>query len=128
MKGVGEDAVDNAMYVDDFFLVGQRSEKIEENSLHVKLKMKDLGKAKFLFGIEIRRQLNGYVFLVQERYARDVIFRFNMEVCKSVSTPPELGCQLDSSQQPVTNTDKSGMVDIPYGSAIGSLMYLASCT
>ena len=91
-------------------------------------KMKDLGEAKFLLGMEIRRQKNGDVFPVQERYARDVIGRFNMEGCKPVSTPLDLGCHLDTTQQPVTDAERAEMVDVPYRSAIGSLMYLATCT
>ena len=90
--------------------------------------MKDLGEAKILLGIEIRRQPNGDVFLVQERYARDVVKRFNMEGCKSVSTPLELGNQVYSSQQPAGDEEKGEMENIPYRSAIGSLMYLATCT
>ena len=90
--------------------------------------MKDLGEAKFLLGIEIRRQVNGDVLLVQERYARDVVKRFNMEGCKSMSTPLELGSHLDMSQQPSTEEEKIEMADVPYRSEIGSLMYLATCT
>ena len=43
----------------------------------------DSSEARLLLGIEIRRQKNGDVFLVQEKYARDVLSRFNMEGCKS---------------------------------------------
>ena len=130
VKGEGEDAVYIALYVDDLFLVGRKLGLIKEvkDGLCGEFKMKDLGEAKFLLGIEIRRQANGDVFLVQERYARDVLKRFNMEGCKSVSTPLELGSQLDTSQQPITDEEKRGMVDVPYRSAIGSLMYLATCT
>ena len=90
--------------------------------------MKDLGEARFLLGIEIRRGENGDVFLVQERYVRDVIKRFNMEGCKSASTPLELGSKLDTSQEPTTAAGKFEMVDVPYRSAIGSLMYLSTST
>ena len=130
MKGEGEDAVYIALYVDDLFLVGRKLSNIEvvKRGLHEELKMKDLGEAKFLLGIEIRRQENGDVFLVQERYARDVISRFNMGGCKSVSTPLDLGCHLDNTHQPVTDAERAEMVDVPYRSAIGSLMYLATCT
>ena len=68
--------------------------------------MKDLVEARFLLGIEIRRHKNGDVLLVQEKYARDVISRFNMEGCKPVSTPLELGSHLDSSQQPISDVNK----------------------
>ena len=93
-----------------------------KDGLCSQFKMKDLGEAKFLLGIEIRRQPNGDVFLVQERYARDVVHRFNMRGCKSVSTPLELGSKLDSSQQPSDDEEKGVMESIPYRSAIGSLM------
>ena len=105
IKGEGEDLVYIALHVDDLFLVGRKQGNIEEvkRGLHEEFKMKDLGEAKFLLGIEIRRQKNGDVFLVQERYARDVIGRFNMEGCKPVSMPLDLGCHLDtlSSQSPM---------------------------
>ena len=90
--------------------------------------MKDLGKARFLLGIGIRRHENGDVLLVQEQYARDVINWFNMEGCKPVSTPLDMGCRLDSSQQLITNVDREQMIGIPYRSVIGSLMYLSRCT
>ena len=99
-----------------------------KNGLCGEFKMKNLGEPKFVLGIEIRRRINGDVLLVQERYARDVVKRFNMEGSKTLSTPLELGSRLDTSQQPSTDEEKSAMVDVPYRSAIGSLMYLATCT
>ena len=130
VKGEGVDAVYIALYVDDLLIVGMKLINIEsvKKGLCAEFKMKDLGEAKFLLGIEIRRQENGDVLLVQEHYARDVIRRFNMEGCKPVSTPLEFGCRLDSSSVPTTAAGKVEMVDVPYRSAIGSLMYLATCT
>ena len=100
MKGEGDAAVYLALYVDDLLLVGMSMENINvvKGGLSEEFKMKDIGEAKFLLGMEIRRQENGDVLLVQERYARDVVSRFNMQGCKPVSTPLDLGCQLDSSQ------------------------------
>ena len=115
-----------ALYVDDLFMVGVKLVNIQEvkEGLGWEFKMKELGEAKFLLGIEIRRQEGGDVLLAQERYARDVLSRFCMVGCKAVSTPLEFGCHLESSPQPVTDVDKNKMVDIPYRSAIGSLMYM----
>ena len=63
---------------------------------------------------------------MQERYAPDLLARFSMKDCKAVSTPLNLGCKLDSTQQP---TSVKGVAEEwPYRSAIGSLMYLATCT
>ena len=106
-------------------MVGMKLVNIEvvKQGLGRDAKMKDLGEARFLLGIEIRRQENGDVFLVQEKYARDVLSRFNMEGCKSVSTPLELGRHLDSSQQPTSDAEVELMINIPYRSAIGSLIH-----
>ena len=130
MKGSGESAVYIALYVDDLFVVGMllANIKVVKEGLGREFKMKDLGEARFLLGIEIRRQEGGDVFLGQERYAKGVISRFNMEGCKSVSTPMELGNPLSISQQPTSDVDKENMAIIPYRSAIGSLMYLSTCT
>ena len=119
-----------ALYVDDLFMVGMKLVNIEvvKEGLGKEFKMKDLGEARFLLGIEIRRQKNGDVFLVQEKYARGVLSRFNMGECKSASTPLELGSHLDSSQQPTSDVEVEQMSNIPYRSAIGSLMYLSTCT
>ena len=89
VKGKGEEAVYIALYVDDLFMVGMKLVNIDvvKQGLGKEFKMKDLGVARFLLGIEIRRQENGDVLLVQEKYARDVISRFNMEGSKPASTP-----------------------------------------
>lgn len=130
VKGEGEEAVYIALYVDDLFMVGMKLGNINvvKEGLGREFKMKDLGEARFLLGIEIRRQKNGDVFLVQEKYARGVLGRFNMEGCKLVSTPLELGSHLNSSQQPTSDIEVKKMIDVPYRSAIGSLMYLSTCT
>ena len=104
MKGEGASAIYIALYVDDLFMVGENLDDIQrvKEGLSGEFKMKDLGEAKFLLGIEIRRGENGNVLLVQERYAQDVIRRFSMEGCRAASTPLEPGSKLDASQQPKT--------------------------
>jgi len=64
VKGKGEEAVYIALYVDDLFMLGIKLVKIEvvKRGLGKEFKMKDLGEAKFLLGIEIRRRDNGDVF------------------------------------------------------------------
>ena len=76
--GEGEDAVYIALYVDYLFLVGLKLENIQwmKEGLSREFKMKDLGEARFLLGIEIRKLANGDVLLVQERYARDVLIQY----------------------------------------------------
>ena len=99
MKRDGDSAIYIALYVDDLFLVGELLEEIEKvkAGLTTEFKMEDLGEARFLLGVEIRRQANGDVLLVQEKYAGDVVKRFSMEGSKTLSTPMELGTHLDIS-------------------------------
>lgn len=129
VKGEGEEAVYIAPYVDNLFMVGMKFENINvvKQELGRDFNMKDLGETEFLLEIEIRRYENGDVFLVQDKYARDVLTRFNMEGCKPMSTL-ELGAHLDSSQQPSSDVDMVKMIDIPYMSAIDNLMHLSTST
>ena len=53
--------------------------------------MKDVGEAKFLLGLEIRRQPSGDIFLCQEKYGKELLEKFGMRECNSVSTPREIG-------------------------------------
>lgn len=65
---------------------------------------------------------------IQERCALDATSRFNMGECNLVSTLMQLGLQLDSTQQLVTDEEIGSMIDVPYRSAIGRLVYFATCT
>ena len=76
--------------------------------------MKNMGEARFLLGIEIKKLANGDVLLVQERYARDVLARFSMTGCKPMSTPLEMGSRLEVSRHPTAEQGKAKMVNIPY--------------
>ena len=111
------DAVYIVLYVDDLFIVGMKLINIEsvKKGLCAEFKMKDLGEAKFLLGIEIRRQENGDVLLVQEQYARDVIRRFNMEDCKPVTTTLEFGCRLFLGSDNYSTEGRDGRCSIQIG-------------
>ena len=64
VKGEGEEAVYIALYVDDLFMVGEKLVNIQsvKDGLSGEFKMKDLGEARLLLGIEIRRHEGGDVF------------------------------------------------------------------
>ena len=66
----------------------------------------------------------GGLKLLQEKCLGEVLQRFLVENPRSTSTPLPPGCNFDSL---VTAADKEKMAVIPYGSEIGSLMYLAVC-
>ena len=63
-----------ALYVDDIFLISKNLANINESkkTLRVGMKVKDLGVAQYLLGIELRRgragMEEGDIFMVQEKY------------------------------------------------------------
>jgi len=79
--------------------------------------MKDLGEAKVILGLEIRRdKALGTLKLSQGKYAAQVLEKFGMAECNPIGTPLEVGLQL-------VKADGSDDV-LPYREAVGSLMYL----
>ena len=118
------------LFVDDMFIIGKQIDLINtvKSFLSSRFKMKDLGAATFLLGMEIRRLPGGDIQLLQEKYLGEVLQRFPVENPRSASTPLPPGCKLSSLDSPESAADKGKMAVIPYRSAIGSLMYLATCT
>jgi hypothetical protein len=75
------------LYVDDLFLT--REEYLiaqTKRELSAKFEMKDLGLMHYFLGLEVW-QKPGEIFLSQSRYAIDVLRRFGMLDCKSMTTP-----------------------------------------
>jgi hypothetical protein len=82
--------------------------------------MIDLGLMSYFLGLEIK-QGEEDIFVTQEVYAKEILKRFKIEVCKSVSTLVNYGVKL-------SRHDKRNIVDATlYKSLVGSLRYL-TCT
>ena len=76
-----------------------------------------LGELTFFLGLQVHQTTDG-IFLSQEKYLKQILKKYGMEECKSVSTPMITRCNLSSH-------DDSPMVNQPeYRSMIGSLLYL----
>ena len=128
--GVGAFRVMLGVFVDDMFMIGHLMEQINKLKMQLqgRFKMKDLGAATFLLGMEIRRLPGGDVKLVQEKYLGEVLERFPVEGSRLASTPLPPACKLSQEDGPKSAEERRSMTQIPYRSAIGSLMYLATCT
>ena len=86
--------------------------------------MKDLGVAKKILRMEIRRERAiGRLWLSLSGYVRKVLERFNMENAKPVSTPLANHFRLYTSQCPKIDGDVHDMSKVPYSSVMGCLMY-----
>jgi hypothetical protein len=106
------------LYVDDLFLT--KNEKLISDckkKLASEFEMKDLGQMHYFLGLEVWQNPSG-ICLSQGKYAVEILKRFGMMDCKSMTTPmttnPKLLC--DSSSEIVDGT--------LYRQMIGSLMYL----
>ena len=91
--------------------------------------MKDLGPEKQIVGMEIFRDRRAKkIWLSQERYIEKVLERFGMKNAKPVGSPLANHFRLCVEQCPKSDEEKDTMKDVPYASAVGSLMYAMVCT
>ncbi|KAH9650014.1 hypothetical protein KPL70_026198 [Citrus sinensis] len=114
------------LYVDDMLIACKQRDEIDALKLLLSLEfdMKDLGHAKKILGLEIRRnRKEGKIFLTQEKYLAKVLDTFGMQSCKPVMTPLASHLRLSNQQCPHTNEEKSEMLKIPYANAVGCMMY-----
>lgn len=120
----GKSIIILAVYVDDILLFWNNvtEMKVVKQELMSKFKMKDLGKAELMLGIQIKQTLNS-INLSQEKYIEKLLREFGMEDAKVVATPEVTGQRLEKPPSEHKSRD-----DLPYRALIGSLMYLAVCT
>ncbi|KAM7461045.1 hypothetical protein LguiA_029166 [Lonicera macranthoides] len=91
--------------------------------------MKDLGGARKILGMEIvRDRKRGQLCLTQRQYLEKVVARFGMENSKPVSVPLAPHFKLSATMAPSSEEEVEYMAQVPYASAVGSLMYAMVCT
>ena len=86
----------------------------------MKFQMKDLGRLKNFLGITFD-QCNVCVTMSQQKYVDKLLERFDMQDCKPRSTPCERKLNYTDSGEKLSDPRK-------YREAVGSLIYLTSCT
>ena len=77
-----------SLYVDDLLVTGSSKELIDKFKKEMEdvFEMTDIGMMSFFLGMEIQQKQNE-VFICQQKYAKEVLKKFNMEGCKSTATP-----------------------------------------
>nr|GEW33082.1 hypothetical protein [Tanacetum cinerariifolium] len=116
------------LYVDDMLIAAPNKDQIKElkYQLRNEFDMKDLGAAKRILGMEIRRDRKmGKLTLSHTDYISKVLKKFNISSCKPGPTPLAPHSKLSSHECPKSEEDMSR---VPYSSAVGSLMYAMVCT
>jgi hypothetical protein len=74
--------------------------------LSSEFEMKDLGRAKKILGMEIKRdRKSSLLFLSQEKYIDKVLHRFNKHDAKFVTTPTASHFKLSALQCPTSEDD-----------------------
>lgn len=120
-----------AVYVDDLLLLGNDPATIrrQKKLLGRRFKIKDLGEAKLLLGVEIiRDREQRTIELSQRRYILELGERFGQTNAKPASTPLSSSVILTTKDSPVTAAERADMANVPYQALIGALMYAMLCT
>lgn len=81
--------------------------------------MTDLEAMKYFLGMQVK-QSPGKIFLSQEKYAEDMLKKFNMSDCKPMATPMATNVKLSK------NDGKEKVDASLYRSLVGSLIYLTN--
>ncbi|WVZ15405.1 hypothetical protein V8G54_012971 [Vigna mungo] len=76
-----------SLYVDDLLVIGNNTEHIQnfKQEMMKVFEMTDLGVMSYFLGMEIK-QGQGEIFICQKKYAKEILKKFKMEECKTVST------------------------------------------
>eukprot|EP00253_Pinus_taeda_P015417 PITA_15417 len=91
--------------------------------------MKDMGEASYVIGIKIHRyRFRGILGLSQETYINKILERFRMKNCSPSVAPIVKGDRFNLNQCPKNDFEREQMKNIPYASAVGSLMFAQVCT
>ena len=91
--------------------------------------MKDMCEAFYIIGITIHRdRFWGILGLSQKTYINKVLERFQMKNCSPSVAPIMKGDRFNLNQCSKNDLKREQMKNIPYASAVGSLMYAQICT
>ena len=127
----GDDFIIMLLYVDDMLIVDKNVSRIAElkKKLSKSFAMKDLGPVKQILRMRIERdRMFNKLYLSQEKYIEKVLCKFRVDNAKAVSCPLVAHFKLSTKQCPTTDEKKKEMRNVPFASAVGSLMYAMVCT
>ncbi|KAK9025215.1 hypothetical protein V6N11_065111 [Hibiscus sabdariffa] len=119
------------LYVDDILIIGNDIPTLQsiKTWLSSCFSMKDLGEAAYILGVKIYRDRSRRLLgLSQSTYIDKVLKWFSMEESKRGFLPMRHGISLSKEMCPSTPQERERMSQIPYASAIGSIMYAMICT
>jgi hypothetical protein len=118
------------LYVDDILLASNDKQMLHETkrfqSSH--FDMKDLGEASYVVGIEIHHdRTEGVLGFSQKAYIDKMLKRYEKQNSKPTPTLIAKGGEFSEEQSPKNQLELNEMSNIPYASAVRSLMYAQVC-
>ncbi|GJU21740.1 retrotransposon protein, putative, ty1-copia subclass [Tanacetum coccineum] len=119
------------LYVDDILIMGNNIPMLQDVKSYLGrcFAMKDLGEATYILGIKIYRDRSKRLIgLFQSAYIEKILKRFYMENSKRGTIPMQEKLKFSKSQGASTPAEIQRMQNIPYASAVRSIMYAVRCT
>ncbi|GJR62913.1 putative RNA-directed DNA polymerase [Tanacetum coccineum] len=130
-KASGSNVTFLILYVDDIIIMGNHIPSLQsvKDYLGKCFAMKDLGEAAFILGIKIYRDRSKRLIgLGQNAYMDKILKRYRMDNSKRGHIPMQERLDLNKTQGASTPEEVKRMQNVPYASAVGSIMYVVRCT
>nr|GEU91780.1 copia protein [Tanacetum cinerariifolium] len=125
-KASGSNITFLILYVDDILIMGNNISMSQDVKSYLGkcLAIKDLGEAAYILRIKIYKDRSRRLIgLCQSAYIEKILKRYHMENSKRESIPMQEKLRLSKSQGASTPAKLKRMQNVPYASAVGSIMY-----
>ncbi|GKB92066.1 retrotransposon protein, putative, ty1-copia subclass [Tanacetum coccineum] len=129
-KASGSNVTFLILYVDDIIIMGNHIPSLQSVQTYLGkcFAMKDLGDMAFILGIKIYRDRSKRLIeLSQNAYMDKILNRFRMDTFKHGYIPMQERLDLNKTQGASTPEEVKRMQNVPYASAVGSIMYAVRC-
>nr|GEY48213.1 hypothetical protein [Tanacetum cinerariifolium] len=131
IKASGSNITFLILYVDDILVMGNGIPMLQSVKTYLGkcFAMKDLGEPAYILGIKIYRDRSKRLIgMCQSAYIEKILKRYCIENSKRGSIPMQEKLKLSKSQGASTPAEIKRMQNVPYASAVGSIMYAVRCT
>ena len=119
------------IYVDDLIILASDMDMMKglKFKLEEEYDMSDVGELHFFLGVHIERDRAANTITMHQRsYIEEVLKRFGMKDCKSITTPLDVKAQLVKLTDEEHEGHMQEMQGVSYKEAVGSLMYATVAT
>ncbi|GJR43388.1 retrotransposon protein, putative, ty1-copia subclass [Tanacetum coccineum] len=130
-KASGSNVTFLIVYADEIIIMGNHIPSLQsvKDYLGKCFAMKDLREASFILGIKIyRNRSKRLIRLFQNAYMDKILKRYKMDNSKRGHIPMQERLDLNKSQGAQTPKEVNRMKNVPYASAVGSIIYAVRCT